>query len=376
MKIAISFSSVILGLIVLQGTALASFPDVLSSHPNYDAILHLQSKGTVSGYADGSFHPDQTINRAEFTKIIIVPQLGELDKDVTRCITANVNNESYILSDVDTHSWYSTYICGAISRKLLSGYPDGSFKPAQNINFAEAAKIIANNDSNTFGGHMMQKAIPGEPWYRQYVDFLAENKAIPTSIYSLDQAITRGEMAEIMYRLQVKITNKSSKSYRDFVSEKSSSSQSPIRTYRNETDGYSMEYPNGWKVQENSRLEDASFDAVGTIFSAPSGSDASVFVGVLSQCPAFPALAVAKPNVTIDGKVFIMAYASDGAAGSIGEDTYHFSTNDASRCTVIVSSYFHTTGDAYDEPERSKIKKEITDMQNMLHLIVRSFRTL
>ncbi|MBT6068666.1 hypothetical protein HOG48_02840, partial [Candidatus Peregrinibacteria bacterium] len=41
-----------------------------------------------------------------------------------------------------------------------------------------------------------------DPWYRTFVEPLAERKAIPTSISDLDKSIARGEMAEVIYRVQ------------------------------------------------------------------------------------------------------------------------------------------------------------------------------
>lgn len=52
-----------------------------------------------------------------------------------------------------------------------------------------------------------------EPWYKPYVDTLAAKNAIPDSISRFNQQITRGEMAEIMRRLMDNVTTESSKTY-------------------------------------------------------------------------------------------------------------------------------------------------------------------
>ena len=46
------------------------FTDVPNSHPNAAAIGRLRGLGIIRGYADGSYKPDTTINRAEFVKIM------------------------------------------------------------------------------------------------------------------------------------------------------------------------------------------------------------------------------------------------------------------------------------------------------------------
>lgn len=48
-----------------------SFSDVSSSHENYEAITYLAQKGIVNGYSDGTFRPDATVTRAEALKLIL-----------------------------------------------------------------------------------------------------------------------------------------------------------------------------------------------------------------------------------------------------------------------------------------------------------------
>jgi hypothetical protein len=104
--------------------------------------------------------------------------------------------------------WFFNYVCVAKQKGFVNGYADGSFKPTQKINFVEAAKIIAAaleiDDVNTT-----------TPWYKAYVEKLASKKAIPTSIKSFNQNITRGEMAEMIWRLRTLKTNLPSASYGD-----------------------------------------------------------------------------------------------------------------------------------------------------------------
>jgi hypothetical protein len=64
-----------------------------------------------------------------------------------------------------------------------------------------------------------QEPLEGQPWYRDFVQALDDQNAIPLSITSLDQNITRGEMAEIMYRLKANVTTKSSRTYAELEPE-------------------------------------------------------------------------------------------------------------------------------------------------------------
>lgn len=193
----------------------ASFNDVPSSHPNYDAINYVRQQGIVGGYPDGTYKPDGFINRAEFTKIVTLALFGQ--EMIDKCGTF------YDFSDVPRDAWYVKYICRARDGWLLTGYPDGSFRPAQNINFSETAKIIANGYGLIHRTeHCNGKLCPDidtadHPWYEQYVLALEEKNAIPVSISRFDQAITRGEMAEIIYRLKAGIKNKPARNYHDLM---------------------------------------------------------------------------------------------------------------------------------------------------------------
>ncbi len=200
------FSTMLLCVISLR-YAYAGFSDVPSSHSNADAINYVQSEGIVSGYPDGGYYPDKTINRAEFTKIIIKAEFD--DSEIADCIANSTQeNWSYVFfPDVPKDAWFAKYVCVAKANNVVGGYPDGTFKPADNINFAEAAKIIVNASGYQVGTDPV--------WYKPYVQALSEDAAIPVSITSLSKAITRGDMAEIVYRIRAEIYDKDSMEFTD-----------------------------------------------------------------------------------------------------------------------------------------------------------------
>jgi hypothetical protein len=190
------------------------FTDVGDDSPYHDALVYLKSEGVVSGYDDGSFKPNSTINRAEFTKIIVGATLtsnGLCMENYANADGSYKNIFSDVLSPVGTAEpvWYLDFVCQAKSKHLVDGYPDGSFKPEQLINFAEAAKIIDNGFG--FGAGVDPKA----PWYKTYVGILETQKAIPLTIHQFNQKITRGEMAEIVYRIKTENKSLPSGTYAD-----------------------------------------------------------------------------------------------------------------------------------------------------------------
>ncbi|MFA4891704.1 MAG: S-layer homology domain-containing protein, partial [Candidatus Gracilibacteria bacterium] len=173
------------------------FSDLSAGSPFFDAINYVKTEGIVSGYDDGTYKPDNQINRAEFVKIIADAVFTE--DQISACTPTKT------FSDVSTSDWFYPYICAASNNGVVNGYPDGSFNPGSNINFAEASKIIVS----AFGYEVPSKDV----WYQSSVEKLEEFKAIPGTVYSISKNISRGEMAEMVYRLKEEITDKSSMSF-------------------------------------------------------------------------------------------------------------------------------------------------------------------
>lgn len=195
-KTFVSFLLFLCVLFFAPSTQAGEFSDVNTGHEYFIAIEYLKFMGVVEGYLPEGYNkpiyePDDMINRAEFTKIVVEGYFS--DDEIEDCDTR------YFI-DLVQGEWYVPYICVAKENGLVSGYPDGSFQPANEINFVEAAKII----SNTFDFDYYEDAT----WYQSYVENLENAAAIPIAIDDFDQNISRGEMAEMIYLLMREITYK------------------------------------------------------------------------------------------------------------------------------------------------------------------------
>lgn len=177
-----------------------AFTDVTISNPHYDAILYLKTKGVVSGYPDGSFKPDQIVNRAEALKIILIA--AKIDAPET---TSNGG-----LSDVDGNAWYARFIVKAKMLLIAQGYADGKFRPEQTVNLVEALKMAlkAKNiditniavDENPFAD-----AFKAE-WYAKFVMYAKIKNIIEANSNNMifpAQGFTRAKLAEMIYRLLI-----------------------------------------------------------------------------------------------------------------------------------------------------------------------------
>lgn len=201
------FALGLLSLAMSGQVALAAFTDIEPGSTYADAAAYGAQNGYIYGYADGSFKPENKINRAEFIKIVV--EANTTRRGIDSCVKSNPDLKYF--SDTPSSEWYGKYICVAKKNGIISGYPDGTFKPSDNINFAEAAKIISIAKNGQDAGSSLSAG--QSDWYQRYVSYLDTSKAIPATVQSITYKITRGEMIEMIYRLDKSITDKFSLTY-------------------------------------------------------------------------------------------------------------------------------------------------------------------
>jgi hypothetical protein len=179
------------------------FPDVPQNHPAYEAVRYLQVNGIVGGYPDGTFKPDNLVNRAEFTKILVEAIAEQVV--IETCLKDNPR----LFTDVDNNEWYGRYVCTAKRYGMAYGNPDGTYRPNDPIIFVEAATLLARNFE------LDTQKPPEGLWYKPFVEALERKNAIPLSIAHFEQQITRGEMADMMYRIKSGIPPKPTQTYQE-----------------------------------------------------------------------------------------------------------------------------------------------------------------
>lgn len=108
----------------------SGFTDVASGAWYNNAVSTLTRAGILDGYEDGSFRPNASITRAEFTKIAV-----SFFKHVGG---ASANP----FSDVPESAWYAEFVKAAAELGLIDGYEDGTFRPNAPITRAEACTIV------------------------------------------------------------------------------------------------------------------------------------------------------------------------------------------------------------------------------------------
>lgn len=90
--------------------------------------------GIVSGYADGTFRPEQKLTRSELT-VMIVRSLG---------VTVDLQAKLNFADAGDIPKWAAPYIAAAVEKDLISGIGQNRFAPNQIATRAEAVTLIVN----------------------------------------------------------------------------------------------------------------------------------------------------------------------------------------------------------------------------------------
>ena len=107
------------------------FPDVSDTEVYSEAVNVLSGLGVIGGYPDGNFKPANVVTRAEMATMIV------------NCLGIPVSGGSATkFSDVPESHWASGYIAYATSVGFVAGYPDGTFKPEQQVTCNEALTMI------------------------------------------------------------------------------------------------------------------------------------------------------------------------------------------------------------------------------------------
>lgn len=106
------------------------FSDVDEKTELGKAVYALSDIGIINGYVDGTFKPDNKIQRDEFAKIIVLA-MDNLDPAAVTDFT-----------DVPKDHWANIFIASAQKSGLINGVGDGSFAPTRNIRRDEVMTII------------------------------------------------------------------------------------------------------------------------------------------------------------------------------------------------------------------------------------------
>lgn len=174
---------------------LAPIPEMLNGEDHYAYLL---------GYKDGTVRPNGSISRAEVATVLF-----RLLKDDVRMQNLTKDNA---YSDVSDTAWYAAAVSTLSKMGVISGYPDGTFRPNAPITRAEFAAMIARFDETAesadtpftdISGHWAENAI-GKAYGNGWVEGSSKTVFCPES------NLTRAETATLLNRVLHRLPEKES----------------------------------------------------------------------------------------------------------------------------------------------------------------------
>ena len=172
---------------------LAPIPEMLNGEDHYAYLL---------GYEDGTVRPNGSISRAEVATVLF-----RLLKDDVRMQNLTKDNA---YSDVSDTAWYAAAVSTLSKMGVISGYPDGTFRPNAPITRAEFAAMIARFDETAkstdtpftdISGHWAENAI-GKAYGNGWVEGSSKTVFCPES--NLIRAETATLLNRVLHRLPEK----------------------------------------------------------------------------------------------------------------------------------------------------------------------------
>ena len=175
--------------------------DIDATHWAYNSIYELVSKGTVSGYPDGSFRPNGTVTFAEFKKMIT----GIWEEN-----SKPINREAALEMLWEHNNKPATYTAPGIITKQMQnkdavawGYSTGlmqgdglNLRPNDTLTRAEAATLIIRSTKAVSGDYSFENSVSED-----LLKTVWNNYSLFDGEYVADEEITTAELQLAVNRL-------------------------------------------------------------------------------------------------------------------------------------------------------------------------------
>ncbi|MBN1458772.1 MAG: VCBS repeat-containing protein [Armatimonadetes bacterium] len=182
-----------------------TFADVPLDFWGYEYINACVNAEIVSGYPEGDYKPDQAVNRAQIAVFVSRGLAGGEEN-----VPAPTADPGF--TDVgDTH-WAYKYICYAVDQNVVTGYPEGDYKPNEEVTRGQMAVYVARAmvaPTSSVLDHYMPvdpqnfPDVPSDHWAYTYVEYCVEHGVVngyPEGDYRPAKVVTRDQMAVYVAR--------------------------------------------------------------------------------------------------------------------------------------------------------------------------------
>ncbi len=104
-------------------------PDLPADHWAHEALVWSMQRGLLTGFADGNLNPEEPLTRAQMAAVLV--RWRELEEP----------GYPVSFADMDGH-WAQEIVARVHSEGLMTGFPDGTFRPDDTITRAEVVLLL------------------------------------------------------------------------------------------------------------------------------------------------------------------------------------------------------------------------------------------
>ena len=159
-------------------TCSISFSDVPSTDTFYASIRCLACRGIISGYADGTFKPNNQVTRGQLAKIVSNSAgFAETPTQQTFEDVLPTNTFYEWIERLTVRGYMTGYVCGGPGEPCVSGKP--YFRPFANATRGQTAKIVSNAAGFTEApvGQTFEDVPPSHTFY-EFIQRLASRNVM------------------------------------------------------------------------------------------------------------------------------------------------------------------------------------------------------
>lgn len=173
------------------GKTASLYSDVNETDWYISALHQLQQEKIIGGYPDGTFKPNRAVTRAELAAMI------------GRALKLEGAKRKTMFPDVPEQLFASGYIQTSQERGLITGYPDGTFRPNHPVTREEVAVFLTRAFQLTkAANHSFPDVDPSHYTFTSIQRTVGEGIATgyPDGTFRPKQPVTRAELATFLAR--------------------------------------------------------------------------------------------------------------------------------------------------------------------------------
>jgi PKD repeat protein len=184
------------------------FSDVPPDYWAYSGVMACYDVDLVAGYPDDTYRPALSVSRDQMA-VYVSRALAGNDQNVPE------GPAEASFADVPIDYWAFKYVEYAVTRNVVKGYSDGTYKPTDEVDRGQMAVFIARAIATpTAGADLVNYTppatatfpdVPTTFWAYKYVEYIAQpaigvTKGYPDGDYHPEYVCTRDQMAVYVAR--------------------------------------------------------------------------------------------------------------------------------------------------------------------------------